>query len=101
MINPRPLPNRVDPFGELRATTARGALLGNRGGKFHRDDQTLGRRRWTNRLWIACVCEFKNRWRPVWGRGYMLRDPGGELAPRFAPEPGGGRLLQSLAASAA
>ena len=37
----------------------------------------------------------------VWGRGYMLRDPGGELAPRFAPEPGGGRLLQSLAASAA
>jgi hypothetical protein len=66
----RPLSNRVDPFGELHATAARGALMGNRGGRFHLDDQTLGRRRWTSRRWIACVCEFKNRWRPVWANGY-------------------------------
>jgi len=68
----RPLPNRVDPFGALRATTARGALMGNRGGQFHRDDQTLSPRRrpWTNKTWIACVCAFKDRWRPVWGSGY-------------------------------
>jgi len=67
-----PLPNRVDPFGQLRATTARGALMGNRGGQFHRDDQTLSPRRrpWSNKTWIACVCEFKGRWRPVWGKGY-------------------------------
>lgn len=65
-----PLPNRVDPFGELFATPARGSLLGNRGGRFHREDQTLGRRRWTNRQWICCVLEFKNRRRPVWGPGY-------------------------------
>lgn len=66
----RPLQNRVDPFGELVATPARGMLLGNRGGRFHRDDQTLGRRRWASKLWIACVCEFKGRRRSVWGRGY-------------------------------
>jgi hypothetical protein len=66
----RPLQNRVDPFGELVATSARGMLLGNRGGKFHRDDRTLGRRRWASKQWIACVCEFKQRRRVVWGAGY-------------------------------
>ena len=66
----RPLRNRVDPFGELYAVPARGAMMGNRGGKFHRDDQTLGRRHWTNKQWIVCVCEFKNRKRDVWGRYY-------------------------------
>ena len=66
----RPLQNRVDPFGELIATPARGMLLGNRGGRFHRDDRTLGRRRWASKQWIACVCEFKQRRRVVWGVGY-------------------------------
>ena len=66
----RPLCNRVDPFGELRATPARGALMGNRGGRLHRDDRTLSRRRWASRQWIACVCEFKARRREVWGRSY-------------------------------
>jgi hypothetical protein len=66
----RPLQNRVDPFGELIATSARGALMGNRGGKLHRPDQTLGGRRWASRQWIACVCSFKARKREVWGRGY-------------------------------
>jgi hypothetical protein len=70
MTAPRPLPNRVDPFGELGAVAARGALMGNRGGRFHREDQTLGRRRWASRQWIACVREFKNRRRAVWGAGY-------------------------------
>ncbi|WP_158817802.1 hypothetical protein [Methylocapsa sp. S129] len=66
----RPLQNRVDPFGELVATPARGMLLGNRGGKFHRDDQSLGRRRWASKQWIACVCAFKGRRRAVWAVGY-------------------------------
>jgi hypothetical protein len=64
------LQNRVDPFGDLVATRARGALMGNRGGKFHRPDQTLGRRRWASRQWIACVCSFKGRQRNIWGRYY-------------------------------
>lgn len=65
-----PLQNRVDPFGELFATSARGTLFGNRGGKFHRDDRTLGRRRHASRQWICCVLSFKGRRRNVWGRYY-------------------------------
>lgn len=65
-----PLQNRVDPFGHLFATPARGALLGNRGGRFHTDDRTLTTRRWVSRQWICCVLEFKNRHRDVWGRYY-------------------------------
>lgn len=65
-----PLQNRVDPFGELRTTSARGTLFGNRGGKFHRDDRTLGQRRYATRQWICCVLSFKGRQRNVWGRYY-------------------------------
>ena len=64
------LQNRVDPFGELVSTPARGMLLGNRGGKFHREDRSLGASRWKSRRWIACLCSFKNRRREVWGHGY-------------------------------
>jgi hypothetical protein len=65
-----PLQNRVDPFGYLFATEARGTLFGNRGGKFHRDDRTLSTRRWASRQWICCVLSFKGRQRSVWGRYY-------------------------------
>ena len=65
-----PLQNRVDPFGGWIATPARGMFLGNRGGRFHRDDQTLGRRRWASRQWICCVLRFKNRHHKVWRDGY-------------------------------
>jgi hypothetical protein len=65
-----PLQNRVDPFGELFATPARGTLLGNRGGRFHTDDRRLTRRRWVSRQWICCVLDFKGRRRDVWGRYY-------------------------------
>jgi len=65
-----PLPNRVDPFGELFASPARGTLFGNRGGRFHRDDQTLGTQRHVTRAWICCRLEFKGRRRDVWGSGY-------------------------------
>jgi hypothetical protein len=65
-----PLPNRVDPFGALFADPARGLLFGNRGGRFHRDDRTLGRRRWASRQWICCRLAFKGRHRNVWGEGY-------------------------------
>ncbi len=65
-----PLQNRVDPFGALIATPARGLFLGNRGGRFHRDDQTLGLRRWASRQWICCVLQFKGRRHPVWRDRY-------------------------------
>jgi hypothetical protein len=65
-----PLQNRVDPFGELCAVSARGLFLGNRGGRIHRDDPTLSRLRWTSRAWICCLLSFKGRHRAVWGAGY-------------------------------
>jgi len=64
------LQNRVDPFGELTATPARGMFFGNRGGRFHRDDRTLGKRRWASRQWICCVLQFNGRRHDVWGKGY-------------------------------
>jgi hypothetical protein len=65
-----PLPSRVDPFGNLFADSSRGLFFGNRGGRFHRGDRTLGIRRWVSRTWICCRLEFKGRHREVWGRGY-------------------------------
>ena len=64
------LQNRVEPYGELLATPARGTMFGNRGGKFHRDDKTLAAGRWVSRQWICCVLNFKGRQRKVWGRYY-------------------------------
>ncbi len=66
----RPLQNRVDPFGEFRAVAARGAFMGNRGGRLHGPAKTIVRRRWTSRRWIVCLCAFKGRRREVWGAGY-------------------------------
>jgi len=65
-----PLQNRVDPFGDLIATPARGLFMGNRGGRIHTDEQTLTSRRWASRQWICCVLDFKERQRDVWGRYY-------------------------------
>jgi hypothetical protein len=65
-----PLQNRVDPFGELLAGPARGLLMGNRGGRLHDDNRTLGTRRWMSRQWICCKLEFNDRHRKVWGNSY-------------------------------
>lgn len=65
-----PLPNRVDPFGNLIATPARGTLLGNRGGRFHGEGRKLTGRRWASKQWICCELQFKNRHRAVWRDGY-------------------------------
>src|SRR5713101_3088602 len=65
-----PLPNRVDPFGNLFADPARGLFFGNRGGRIHRDDRALGFRRWVSHSWICCRLDFKGRHRDVWGAGY-------------------------------
>lgn len=59
------LQNRVTPEGEIIATTARGLLMGNRGGCFHLPDRTLGHRRWATKQWIACLLSFKGRHREM------------------------------------
>jgi hypothetical protein len=65
-----PLQSRVSPFGELFATPARGALMGNRGGRLHDAQRKLSARRWVNRAWICCRLAFKDRHRKVWGNSY-------------------------------
>jgi hypothetical protein len=64
------LQNRVNPFGTLFVSPARGTLMGNRGGKFHADDRRLTSRRWASRQWICCLLAFRGRKRDVWGRYY-------------------------------
>ncbi len=61
-----PLQNRVAPTGELVSVGDRGLLMGNRGGQFHRPDQTLATRRWASRAWIACVLEYKGWHEQIW-----------------------------------
>jgi hypothetical protein len=65
-----PLQNRVHPNGELLAAPERGTMLGNRGGRFHRDDKTLGKRRWATRHWICCELRFKSMHHEAMGQGY-------------------------------
>jgi hypothetical protein len=65
-----PLCNRVNPFGDLFATPARGLLMGNRGGRIHTDERTLTKRRWVSPQWISCRLEFNDRHRTVWGDSY-------------------------------
>ena len=66
----RPLQNRVDPYGELVATCARGALMGNRGGRFHRPDRTFGRRRWASRAMDLVPVRVQGPPSRVWGESY-------------------------------
>jgi hypothetical protein len=65
-----PLQNRVNPYGEIVAIQARGTMMGNRGGKFHRDDRTLGKRRWASRHWICCDLYWKGVHHEPMGKGY-------------------------------
>lgn len=65
-----PLQNRVQPDGSIVAVPERGLMMGNRGGKFHRDDKTLGKRRWASRHWICCDMHYKNMKHEAMGKGY-------------------------------
>ncbi len=57
------LQNRVDPFGNLIKTTARGSWMGNRG-LLHNDKQEL-LRPFRLKAWLTCKLEFKGRNRQV------------------------------------
>ncbi|GAM11760.1 hypothetical protein OR1_04078 [Geobacter sp. OR-1] len=59
-----PRQNRVNPFGDLITTDARGALMGNRG-ILHDGNGNLTTRRWAHPNWVACETEFKGIKRPL------------------------------------
>lgn len=59
-----PLQNRVDPFGNLFRTAARGTMMGNRGGAIHNEAREIVAA-YKSRRWIACVLEFRGRHRIV------------------------------------
>jgi hypothetical protein len=65
---PMPLQNRVTPTGDIVATSQRGLFTGNRGIIHDPATKTLLKRRWTSKLWIVCVCEFRERHREVMAR---------------------------------
>lgn len=65
-----PLSSRVSPFGELFAHSARGTMMGNRGGRLHDAHRKLGTRRWSSKQWICCKLDFNGRHRKVWGDSY-------------------------------
>ena len=58
-----PLQNRVDPYGQLRAVAARGALMGNRGVLHNAEKQIIATSR--SPRWISCTLDFKGRRREV------------------------------------
>jgi hypothetical protein len=61
-----PLQNRVTPSGDIVATPHRGLFTGNRGIIHDPATRTLTRR-WANKAWLTCVCEFRGRRRKVMG----------------------------------
>ena len=63
-----PLQNRVTPFGEIVAIDQRGMFMGNRGIIHDPATRTLLGRRWTNKAWIICACEFRGVKRKVMSR---------------------------------
>lgn len=59
------LQNRVDPWGQLQAVSARGSLLGNRG-KLHNEHREVVRQS-ERRAWVTCELDFDGRQREVFG----------------------------------
>jgi hypothetical protein len=57
------LQNRVDPFGNLITSTARGLWMGNRG-IIHSDEKQITKA-YAHKAWIICKLEFKARKRTV------------------------------------
>src|SRR5438067_4076938 len=63
-----PLQNRVDPWGTIFRSPARGTFMGNRGGAIHNDQREIVRP-FKSRRWITCVLDFKGRKRSVMSPG--------------------------------
>jgi len=72
-----PRRNRVDPWGDLHAATARGMYTGNRGCLVNSDGEIV--RHHGSSLWITCVTEFRGWRHPldaprVWTPIFFLDD---------------------------
>jgi len=61
------LQNRVDPFGAIIKTSARGSWMGNRGVLHNADQEIL--RPFKLKAWITCKLDFKGRKRKVMAPG--------------------------------
>ena len=62
-----PLQNRVNPWGSLIATDARGTLLGNRG-ILHNDAKEIVSP-WKHNAWVTCQLSFKGWKREIFSPG--------------------------------
>lgn len=58
-----PLQNRVDPWGNIIATTARGSFLGNRGILHNGKKQIV--KAYQHQSWVTCRLKFKHRKRKL------------------------------------
>jgi len=58
-----PLQNRVDPYSQLHAVSARGTFMGNRGRLHNAERQIISL--WKSRPWITCALSFKERKRKL------------------------------------
>jgi hypothetical protein len=63
-----PFQNRVDPYGAIFSSPARGTFMGNRGGALHNDKREIVRE-FKSQRWITCLLEFKSRQRSVMSPG--------------------------------
>jgi hypothetical protein len=61
------LQNRVTPFGDIVAIPQRGMFTGNRGIIHDPRTKSLLSKRWTNKAWLICSCEYKGRRREIMG----------------------------------
>lgn len=60
------LQNRVTPFGQIKAISARGLFLGNRG-KLHDDEKKIIKQ-WSNKHWITCSIEYQGIQREIFSK---------------------------------
>lgn len=61
---PHPRQNRVTPFGDFVAHSAKGMFIGNRG-DLHAPDGSLGPKRWRHKAWISCALDPGSDWRVI------------------------------------
>ena len=62
-----PLQNRVDPWGQLKAVSAHGAMLGNRG-IIHNEQKQITAP-WRGKAWVTCQLRFEGITRAVFSTG--------------------------------
>lgn len=64
-----PHQNRVNPFGDIVARPERGIFTGNRGGVLHSDSGEIVTP-YTNKSWIICELEYKERQAQIMAPGH-------------------------------